>query len=223
MTIETGAPRFPFAGGLVMIALLAFATSGGVLLAQEEPPAPVDPLETPEEDRTNPNLDEVKTVAPVDPRTYVIGAEDILVVRVWREPELSGPVGVRPDGKFTLPLVGEIQAAGQTPLEVSAALHEALLEYMKQPRVDVQVQTVNSRKYYITGQVNRSGAFPLVVPTTVMQALTQAGGFQEFANKKKVLILRGDERLTFNYNDFVKGKNHEQNITLKPGDHIVVE
>ena len=164
----------------------------------------------------------VATVEPVDPRTYVIGPEDILLIRVWREPELSGPVAVRPDGKFSLPLVGEIQAAGLTPQQVTEKVREALSKYIRQPEVLVSVQKVNSKKYYISGEVQRPGEYPLVVPTTVVEAIAKAGGFREWANKKKIIIIRGHQRLYFNYNDYLKGKNIDKNIQLKPGDHIVV-
>ncbi|MEO8137942.1 MAG: polysaccharide biosynthesis/export family protein, partial [Betaproteobacteria bacterium] len=168
-------------------------------------------------------MDQATTAAPVDPRTYLIGPEDVLLVRIWREPELSGPVAIRPDGKFSLPLIGEQQAGGLTPQQVAENLDKALQEFLKRPQVDVAVQEVRSKKYYVSGEVMTPGVFPLVVPTTVMQALTQAGGFREFANRKKVLILRGDERLTFSYLDYIKGKNVEENLFLKPSDQIIVQ
>ena len=162
------------------------------------------------------------TAAPVDPRTYVIGPEDILLIRVWREPELSGAVQVRPDGKITLPLINEVDAAGSTPEGLKAKIVEALNEFVNKPEVIVSVQSVQSRKYYITGEVNRTGTFPLVVPVRVLEALTNAGGFREFANLKKITILRNGKVLKFNYNDVVKGKNMEQNIPIENGDYIVV-
>jgi polysaccharide export outer membrane protein len=162
------------------------------------------------------------TAAPVDPKTYVIGPEDILAVRVWREPELSSAVQVRPDGKITLPLVGEMQAAGQTPEGLKSKIVEALQEYIIKPDVIVSLQSVQSRKYYITGEVNRPGTFPLVVPTTVLEALTNAGGFKEFANTKKITILRNGKIVKFNYNEVVKGKNMQQNVPIENGDYIVV-
>ena len=162
------------------------------------------------------------TAAPVDPKTYVIGPEDILLIRVWREPELSTAVQVRPDGKITMQLVGEIDAAGLTPEGLKNKIVAALQEFILKPDVYVSLQSVQSRKYYITGQVNRTGSFPLVVPTTILEALTNAGGFQEFANSKKITVLRKGKNLKFNYNDVVKGKNSEQNVFLEPGDLIYV-
>jgi polysaccharide export outer membrane protein len=160
--------------------------------------------------------------APVDPKSYVIGPEDILLVRVWREPELSQGVQVRPDGKITLPLVGELQAGGLTPAQLQTKVVEALTEFINKPEVTVSLQSVQSKKYYITGEVNRPGTFPLVVPVSILEALTNAGGFREFADLKKITILRGGKILKFNYKDVVKGKNRDQNITVENGDYIVV-
>jgi len=160
--------------------------------------------------------------APVDPRTYVIGAEDILMIRVWREPDLSGPVGVRPDGKISLPLIGELQAAGVTPEKLAEKITEGFSKYVASPEVMVQVASVNSKKYFISGEVMRPGSYPLVVPTTVLEALAIAGGFRDYADRKKIMILRGPKRYSFNYTEVVKGKNLLQNILLESGDHIIV-
>ena len=160
--------------------------------------------------------------APVDPKSYEIGAEDQLRIRVWREPEVSGDVIVRPDGKITLPLIGEVQAGGKTPVDLAATVTEKLTEFLNRPEVMVQVVRIRSKKYYITGQVNRTGAFPLVVPTTVLEALSGAGGFQQWAKRKKIVVLRGDKRFKFNYAEVIQGKNMDQNIYLENGDHILV-
>ncbi|MGB9605972.1 MAG: polysaccharide biosynthesis/export family protein [Bryobacteraceae bacterium] len=160
--------------------------------------------------------------AAVDPRTYVIGPEDILLIRVWREPEHSGLVTVRPDGKITLPLIGDIQAAGLTPDKLDAEITAALSKYINNPDVIVSVQAVRSKRYYVTGEVNRPGAYPLVTPVTVLEALTLAGGFRDFANKKNITILRGNQRFKFNYNEVIKGKKLSQNIVLQNGDYIIV-
>lgn len=161
--------------------------------------------------------------ASVDPNKFDLGAEDVILVRVWREPDLSGVHVVRPDGKITLPLVGEIQASGETPTRLAAKIAELLgKEYIRDPQVTVSVQAVRSKRYYVSGEVMRPGAYPLVVPTTVFEALTLAGGFREFANTKKITIIRGSERLKFNYKDVVKGKNLGQNIQLENGDTINV-
>lgn len=161
--------------------------------------------------------------APVDPRTYIIGAEDVLSIRVWKDPDASGMVTVRPDGKITLALGGDVQASGFTPEQLSKKITDALANYINRPQVTVIVQAVYSKKYYISGEVGRPGSFPLVVPTTIVEALTQAGGFREFANQKKIIIMRGVKRVTFNYKDYIKGKGLDQNIQLENGDHIVVQ
>lgn len=167
-------------------------------------------------DETKPN------VAGVDPKTFQIGAEDILAVQVWREKDFSQQVMVRPDGKITMPLIGEIQAAGLTPDQLAASLSETLTKYLNNPQVIVSVLQVNSKKYYITGEVLRPGSYPLVVPTRVLEALSSSGGFRDFANTKKIVILRKGQRLKFNYKDVVKGKGPEQNIFIENGDYIIV-
>ena len=156
--------------------------------------------------------------APVDPSSYKIGPEDHLAVQVWREPEVSARVIVRPDGMITLPLIGDVMAGGKTPEELSKVVGERLSEFLHRPEVMISVVQVRSKRYYISGQVNRTGPFPLVVPTTVLQALSSAGGFQLWAKTKKIVIIRGNERLKFNYNDVVKGKNLSQNVYLENGD-----
>ncbi len=160
--------------------------------------------------------------AAVDPRTYVIGAEDVLFIRVWREADFTAPYIVRPDGKISLPLVGDLQAAGLTPERLADQIEQALAEFINKPDVTVSLQQVNSKKFYITGQVFRPGEFPLIVPTRIFDALSNAGGFRDFANRKKIIIMRGNDRLKFNYNDILKGKNLEQNIFLENGDTIVI-
>lgn len=160
--------------------------------------------------------------APVDPKTYKIGPEDVLRLLVWREPELSGMVGVRPDGMITIPLVGEIQVNGLTPLELGARLKEEYGKLVNNPVVSVEVTQVRSKKYYLSGNVNRPGQFPLVVPITVLEALTLGGGPSEYANKKKIVIMRGTKRFYFNWNDVIKGKNLDQNIYLENGDFVII-
>lgn len=160
--------------------------------------------------------------APVDPNTYKIGAEDVIGVSIWRETELSRPYTVRPDGKISLFMVKEIEAVGLTPTELEQRVTQAYSTILKNPIVSIQVLRVESKKYYITGEVFRTGAFPLVSPTTILQALTMAGGVREFGNAKKIIIMRGAERIKFNMKDVLKGKNLDSNIYLQPGDHIVV-
>lgn len=161
--------------------------------------------------------------AKVDPNTYIIGAEDVLLIRVWREPELSGQVVVRPDGKITIQLLGEVMASATTPEGLAKDIRERLeAKFMKNPEVTVTVSAVHSKKYFIQGEVNRTGPFPLLVPTTILEALVNAGGFRDFAKQTKIFVMRGEKRHYFNYKDFMKGKNPQQNIRLQNGDIIVV-
>lgn len=160
--------------------------------------------------------------APVDPKTYRIGPEDIIGIKVWREPELTGALMVRPDGMISMPLIGELKASGSTPDELGKAITEALLKHMNRAEVFVSVQQVNSKKFYMTGEINRPGQYPLITETNVLQAISAAGGLREYANKKKIVIVRGDQRLKFNYKEVVEGKNLKQNVTLENGDHIII-
>lgn len=160
--------------------------------------------------------------AETDAATYEIGPEDLLLIRVWREPELSGQFPVRPDGFISLPLVNEVQAAGITPERLSAAIAKGLGRYMTQPEVSVAVLQVNSKKYFIIGEIQKPGSYPLTVPTTVLEALVNAGGFRDFANPKKIVVMRGNERFKFNYKEVIAGKKLEQNILLESGDQIIV-
>jgi polysaccharide biosynthesis/export protein len=163
-------------------------------------------------------------VAAVDPKSFVIGPEDILLVRVWNSNQLSGQVTVRPDGKITLQLLGEIQAAGLTPEALTQAIYDGVSKFETHDKseVTVEVKQVNSRKYFIQGEVSRSGAFPLLLPTTVLEALVNAGGFREFANSKRIIIMRAGKQYHFNYKEVTHGRKMEQNILLEPGDQIIV-
>ncbi len=160
---------------------------------------------------------------PVDPNRYKIGPEDILYVQVWREPDFTEVLAVRPDGKITMPLIGEVQAEGLTPIALTKVLTDKLGNYVNRPDVTVSIQQVRSKKYFIDGGVGRPGEYALVSPTRVLEALSIAGGFQEFADKKHIKILRGDKTFNFNYNDVSKGKHMEENIWLENGDHIIVK
>lgn len=162
------------------------------------------------------------SAAAVDPNKYLIGPEDILFIRVWREPDFTLPAAVRPDGKITMPLVGDVQAGDQTPMQLTKSITEMLGKYLNNPDVNVIVTEVRSKKYFIDGEVLKPGTYLLVTPTTVLEALSNSGGFRDFANSKKIRILRKGNILHFNYKDVSKGKNLEQNILVEPGDHIIV-
>jgi len=156
------------------------------------------------------------------PKDYTIGSEDILAVNVWKEPELSRTVPVRPDGKITLPLVGDVQASGLTPQALEHTLKEGLKAYVASPEVTVIVQEVKSLKFNIVGEINHPGSFPLGQPTTVLDAIAIGGGLRDFAKATRIYVLRGNTRLPFNYKDVIKGKKLSQNITLQSGDTVVI-
>lgn len=204
---------------LLLCGLVAFSSTA---LYSQAVQLPEKPKEADERSVEPPRREDSPGGAPVDPNTYKIGAEDVLEVRVWREPELSRAYTVRPDGKISLFMVKEIVAVGLTPTELEALVVKAYSEILKNPIVSIQVLRVESKKYYISGEVYRTGAFPLVSSITILEAITMAGGIREFGNAKKIIIMRGKERIRFNYKDVLKGKNLEQNILLQPGDHIVV-
>ena len=158
---------------------------------------------------------------------FVIGNDDVLAISVWKEPELTKSVPVRCDGNISLPLVGEIGAAGHTPLQLEREITEKLKNFITTPEVTVIVEKVNSRKYNVLGEVTKPGSYVLTADTTIMDAIAAAGGFRDFAKKSGVYVLRkgpdGHEtNLKFNYKEFIKGKNSAQNIKLEPNDTLIV-
>lgn|SRR5579859_2972751 len=158
--------------------------------------------------------------------TYKIGAQDVIRIDVWREDQLTRTVPVRPDGKITLPLLNDVQAAGLTPMELAGNLREELKKFITSPQVTVSVTEINSRRIYVNGEVNKSGAYQLLPHMTVLQALSGSGGFTAFARIKNIYVLRNENgkstKVPFNYKEAIKGKNPEQNIELQPGDVVVV-
>jgi len=158
---------------------------------------------------------------------YVIGANDVLAINVWKEPDISRSVPVRSDGKISLPLVGELQAGGQTPRQLEQEITKRLQSYISEPEVTVIVTDSKSQKVNILGMVARPGAYLLTSSTTVLDAIAMAGGFKDFAKQKSIYVLREapdgtQKRIPFNYKDVIKGKNPEQNIRLQAGDTVVV-
>lgn len=206
-------------GFVSVLTVASTLLAAGAAAQQPQETAPAKPAQQQPSDPAKPDLSGI--AAPVDPHTYVIGAQDVLQIRVWREPDLSGSFMVRPDGKITLALVGDIQAAGLTPAQLTAKATEALGKIINSPEVMVSVMSVQSKIYYISGNVGGAGPHPLVMPTTVLQALS-AASLGPWAKKNKIVIMRGTERIKFNYNEVIKGKKLEQNIFLQDGDHIYV-
>jgi polysaccharide biosynthesis/export protein len=156
---------------------------------------------------------------------YVIGSDDMLHISVWKEPDLTVALPVRPDGKISLPLLNDIPAAGLTPMQLKDSITEKLKKYMSDPRVTVVVTAMNSRRIFLTGEVLHPGTTPLLPNMTVLQALS-TGGFTQFADLKGIYVLRMQNgrqvKFPFNYKDVVKGHHPEENIMLRPGDQIVV-
>ncbi len=165
------------------------------------------------------------TSAPADTE-YRIGPQDIIRIDVWKEPDISRTIPVRPDGKVSLPLLNDVQAAGLTAMQLAGSLRESLSKYLTSPQVTVTVTEINSRRVYITGEVTHPGAFPLLPNMTVLQALSSAGGFTQFAKAKNIYVLRTENgkqvKHPFNYKEVVKGNLAEQNILLQASDVIVV-
>ncbi|MGB7493648.1 MAG: polysaccharide biosynthesis/export family protein [Candidatus Acidiferrum sp.] len=157
---------------------------------------------------------------------YKIGAQDVLQIDVWKEPEITRTIPVRPDGKISLPLLNDVQAVGLTAMQLAGVIREGLTKYLVNPQVTVTVTMINSRRVFLTGELSRTGALPLLPNMTVLQALSSAGGFTPFARMKDIYILRVENgrqvKYPFHYKDVVKGKRPEENIVLQPNDVIVV-
>jgi polysaccharide biosynthesis/export protein len=158
---------------------------------------------------------------------YVIGNDDVLGINVWKEPDFTQSVPVRSDGRISLPLIGEIQAAGRTPPQLEQEITERLRTYLTGPEVTVMVMQMNSQKFNILGRVAKPGSYSASATTTVLDAIAQAGGFVDFAKQKSIYILRQDgqghqQRIAFNYKDVIRGVHPEQNIRLEPHDTIIV-
>lgn len=217
---------FPVPG---ISAVLVFLVSAVFCFGQQIPvgaPAPQYPDKTSPKDSQKDDKDRKPDAAPagaaVDSNTYKVGPADVLMVKVWNEDKFSGQVVVQQNGNITLPLVGDVPAGDTTPKEIEGAIAKSLTKYVVKPLVTVTVFQVESKKYYLDGLVNRPGEYPLAVPTTILEAISKSGGLQDFANKKKIYILRGSKKIPFNLKDVMNGKNMAQNIPLEPGDHIVV-
>ena len=163
--------------------------------------------------------------ATTDP-AYKIGEGDVLNIDVWKEGEISRVVPVRPDGKISLPLINDVTAAGLTPIQLGLVITERLKKFLAEPQVTVIVTAINSQRIYIVGETARPGAYPMLPNMTVLQALSSAGGFTQFANLKAIYVLRIEDgkqyKFPFNYKEVIKGQKIEQNIILKAGDTIVV-
>ncbi len=164
--------------------------------------------------------------AAADSAEYVIGPDDVLGIVFWRDKDLSADAVVRPDGKISLPLLNDVQAAGLTPSRLRAQITEAARRFVDDPNVTVVVRQINSRKVFVTGEIVRPGSYPLAGRTTVLQMIAIAGGLKEYADAKNIMVMRVENNRTvnypFNYHDVSKGRGLRQNLELRPGDTIVV-
>ena len=165
--------------------------------------------------------------APLVSEEFVIGTGDVLAINVWKEPEISRVVPVRPDGRFSLPLIGEVQASGRTTKQLESEITEKLKDYVSEPEVTVIVQEIHSQRFNVLGMVMRPGSYTLTKPMTVIDAIALAGGFRDFAKQKEIYVLRRDPngkqtRLPFNYKNVVKGQSRGQEIELESNDTVVV-
>lgn len=172
------------------------------------------------------DISDTRSKTPVASPEYRVGESDTLQISVWKEPDLSKTVNVRPDGMISLPLIGEMKVLGMTSGEIQDAVASKLKAYLLNPRVTVEITEIKSRRVFITGEVVRPGLYPLAGPTTVLQLIAQAGGFTPFAKRKNIVILRPEDgaqhKYPFNYSNVVHGRAPEQNIPLMPGDTVVV-
>jgi polysaccharide export outer membrane protein len=211
---------------LASVLAVTLAPAGGAADAQTGNATPPQAIAKPLPAQSKPPAGaEVPAGVPTAP-DYVIGPDDVLTVIVWREKDISGDVAVRPDGKISLPLVNDVQAAGLTPEQLRVQVTEAASKFVEEPNVTVVVKAINSRKIFVTGQVSKPGPYPLLGAMTIMQALSVAGGVAEYADSENISILRmvggKQESFRFNYKEVSKRKNLKQNIELKPGDTIIV-
>jgi polysaccharide export outer membrane protein len=199
-------------------------STGAATPSTTKPPAPSTTKPTPPATPATAPATAPATQPPAAavPTDYRIGTEDVLGILFWREMEMSGDVTVRPDGVITLPLLGDVRAVGLTTDQLKDILQKSAAKILTDANVTVVVRQINSRKVYVTGQVGMSGAYPLVGPRTVVQAIAMAGGLTEYAKGEEILIVRGSMTFRFNYKEVLRGRRLEQNIQLQPGDQILV-
>jgi polysaccharide export outer membrane protein len=192
---------------------------GSIAFAQDAPAA------GPASDKTVSGRIATDTLNGQSGAEYIIGPDDVLHIAVWKESDLTATLPVRPDGKISLPLLDDVQAAGLTPKQLAVSVTEKLKKYIADPHVTVVVTAINSKRVYLTGEVVHAGAMPMLPNMTVLQALSSAG-ISQFANTKRIYVLRTQngkqEKLPVNYRKLVKGELIEQNYLLQPGDTIVV-
>jgi polysaccharide biosynthesis/export protein len=209
----------PVASGFLLIAV------SGFLLGQAPASGQANRGTSAAAVSTTPTQPQAASGSKPNDDSFVIGNDDLLAINVWKEPDLSQKIQVRSDGKISLPLLGEVQATGLTPLQLEQDLTAKFRNYITKPQVTVIVEQINSKKFNILGQVGKPGSYSLALAPTIVDAIAIAGGPRDFAKEKSIYILRekpggGQTRIVFNYKDFLKGKN--ENIRLEPRDTVVV-
>jgi polysaccharide export outer membrane protein len=211
--------------------MILFATAVTAALSIPAFPQGQNPKESPQTTQTasaKPAADRPEGVNPPVKvgKDYVIGPDDVLDVSVWKEQELTRSLQVRPDGKISMPLLGDVQAAGLTPGQLGQSVSEKLRKYLTAPQVTVILTQVNSQRVYVTGEVTRPGAYPVLPGMTILQAITSAGGLTQFANSKKIFLMRDENHIqtkyAFSYKEVLDGRKAEENLPVKAGDTIVV-
>lgn len=208
----------PSQWGILLVVISSFLVGQVPSAAQSDPASP--------ETAVTGSPTAAGAIRPHD-STFIIGNDDLLSISVWKEPDLSKSIPVRSDGKIPLPLVGEVQASGRTPLQLEQDISAKLQSYITAPEVTVIVEQVNSKKFNILGEISKPGSYSLSLAPTIVDAIAAAGGLRDFAKKTGIYVLRenGDgkqTKISFNYKDFLKGKHTEQNIKLEPRDTIIV-
>jgi polysaccharide export outer membrane protein len=214
--------------GVVVVAISASPAAQSAPAQQSTIPAQPTPAQPAEASPpTESNTDASGMPLPAD---YVIGPNDVLTIRYWREETMSAEVAVRPDGKISLPLLNDVQASGLTPDALRVRIVEAASRFVESPVVSVNVKEIKSRKVFITGMVSKPGEYPLIAPTSVIQLIAIAGGLLEFSDSENIMVIRPSEKnfrgdpfaFRVNYKDITRRRNLQQNIELKPGDTVVV-
>ena len=210
----------------IRVNALSFAVACAVSVAVANADAAASGQARGQQTRTDPAAGRGSTAATAIRPDYIIGPDDVLTIVFWRDKDMSGDVVVRPDGKISVPLLREIEAAGSTPEQLRARLVEAATKYLEEPDATVVVKEIHSRNVFITGNVAKPGTYPLTTGMKVLQCIALAGGVLEYADTKNIVVIRNEigrqQYHKFNYNDVIRQKRTEQNLELKPGDTIVV-
>lgn len=218
--------KAPLIAVLVVGAAVSAAAQSPAPQAPAPQPPPVAATATAQKPPADPAAAAAAAAGVLPPPDYVIGAEDVLDVVVWREKDLSAEVMVRPDGMVSLPLLNDVQAGGLTPEAFRLRVSAGAAKFVESPSVTVIVKQINSRKVSVMGEVVKPGIYPLLAPTTVLQLLALAGGPTAFADVSDISVVRTVDgkttRLVFNYKEVARGRRMEQNVLLRPGDTVII-